>query len=316
LFCFFLKNKNTETLNFFFYIQFLLFICFFILKKLGLVAQGYGFIDSLPALYGLWWISPPFIKSLLKARNLSLMVKQGYSTIWKNIYEHYQMNVIFDAQIKSINRSLEDSYSPISIEVSINGEVQNMDCDFLIITSPLKESLDFLSDATNEEKEIFSSLKASTLISTLYRSKVKDSKERAVTYYPDKIAKGHPGRLYAERNSQLAIYPERPPPTDVRFSIAYQYFESESEKDEDSKILLEDLKQLEYEEVEILESRTWNYFPRFDQEGLNNRYPWRIIDMQGTNKTWYAGSSACFESIEDVISYNHLLFRIFFDAKD
>ena len=39
--------------------------------------------------------------------------------------------------------------------------------------------------------------------------------------------------------------------------------------------------------------------------------PWRLIDLQGKNHTWYTGSSCCFESVLDVVRYNRMLLDMF-----
>ena len=36
---------------------------------------------------------------------------------------------------------------------------------------------------------------------------------------------------------------------------------------------------------------------------------WQVFNMQGTKRTWYAGSSVGFESVRSVLSYNNLLLK-------
>lgn len=52
----------------------------------------------------------------------------------------------------------------------------------------------------------------------------------------------------------------------------------------------------------------WDYFWHFDRHAIVEGCPWDLLDEQGNHRTIWAGSSACFESILDVVQYNELLF--------
>jgi hypothetical protein len=111
-----------------------------------------------------------------------------------------------------------------------------------------------------------------------------------------------------------------------RVSVSYQYASKyagpqaegeererweREERERLRRVLESDLRALGREQVEIHLHEMWEYFPRFSQEDIQRRFPWRLLDLQATSRTWYAGSSACFESAEDVVCYNHLLFSVF-----
>lgn len=53
----------------------------------------------------------------------------------------------------------------------------------------------------------------------------------------------------------------------------------------------------------------WDYFWYFGQEAINEGAPWELFNLQGDHRTIWAGSSACFESVLDVVQYNDLLFE-------
>jgi hypothetical protein len=54
-----------------------------------------------------------------------------------------------------------------------------------------------------------------------------------------------------------------------------------------------------------------DYFWHFPQDAINDGVPWKLLEMQGEQRTIWAGSSACFESVLDVVKYNDLLFEMF-----
>lgn len=61
--------------------------------------------------------------------------------------------------------------------------------------------------------------------------------------------------------------------------------------------------------VRILEQFPWPYFHHFGQSALQEGLPWDLLDMQGTQKTWWLGASATFESVHDVTNYNKMILR-------
>jgi hypothetical protein len=60
-------------------------------------------------------------------------------------------------------------------------------------------------------------------------------------------------------------------------------------------------------DVEVVKRRAYAYFYHFDADGLEKKYPWEILRMQGLNRTLYTGCSVSFESVNDLVAYNNLL---------
>jgi len=50
---------------------------------------------------------------------------------------------------------------------------------------------------------------------------------------------------------------------------------------------------------------------RWNPEEMTAGYLWDTFEIQGTKRTWYAGSSVSFESVRSVMAYNKLLLRQF-----
>lgn len=66
---------------------------------------------------------------------------------------------------------------------------------------------------------------------------------------------------------------------------------------------------LGFQGVRVVRRIVWPYFYRCTVEGVARGVPWRLFARQGEQHTWYAGSSACFESLNDVMRYNQLLLQ-------
>lgn len=64
--------------------------------------------------------------------------------------------------------------------------------------------------------------------------------------------------------------------------------------------------------VRVLQQKPWDYFYQFSQEGLEKGLPWDLLEAQGENRTFWLGSSACFESVNDVTNYNMQLIHHFY----
>ena len=61
--------------------------------------------------------------------------------------------------------------------------------------------------------------------------------------------------------------------------------------------------------LEILNTISWRYFPRWSPEDMEQGRHWQVFQIQGQRRMWYAGSSVSFESIRSVMEYNKLLIR-------
>ena len=61
--------------------------------------------------------------------------------------------------------------------------------------------------------------------------------------------------------------------------------------------------------VEFVSTITWEYFYRWSPDELSKGNHWKVFNIQGLHRTWYAGASVSFESIKNVLEYNELLIR-------
>jgi len=182
-------------------------------------------------------------------------------------------------------------------------------------------------DATAFEREVCTSIKTVGLVVNLMRTAKKETQatargERSLTFYanslmpeftPDPAAAK---AVYAERNSIRAFRPELEEEAPDRYTVVYQYlpvFEPDADAANLEAINFITSPESAVEPTasepapEILQHKNYDYFPHFTQEAVQQLMPWRLLEAQGTAKTWYIGSSCCFESVEDVTQYNDLV---------
>ena len=60
-------------------------------------------------------------------------------------------------------------------------------------------------------------------------------------------------------------------------------------------------------DIEVLNTRTFQYFPRWDKDDAFEQFHWEMYDIQGKNDIWFVGGGLSFESLTNVIGYNQLL---------
>ena len=60
-------------------------------------------------------------------------------------------------------------------------------------------------------------------------------------------------------------------------------------------------------EVEVLYTRTFDYFPRWTSEDTSKGIHWDMYDYQGHHNLCFIGGGMVFESLHNVMAYNNLL---------
>ena len=59
--------------------------------------------------------------------------------------------------------------------------------------------------------------------------------------------------------------------------------------------------------IDVLCTRIFQWFPRWIQEDMSLGYHWDMYDHQGQANLWFIGGGLSFESLHNVIGYNNLL---------
>ena len=137
------------------------------------------------------------------------------------------------------------------------------------------------------------------------------------------------GQLFGQRNSAICILGEEKYKKLMKngnitkerwmayqFLYNFEYFRiiNDGENSNDyvelkrkfNDILYQNLQVQNKKNVKFVDTKIFNYFPIWDENGLKQFYPWIVKDeLQGKyNNTYYIGSSVCFESVAAVVQYN------------
>lgn len=290
-------------------------------------AQGYGYLETIPAYYGLCWMTPRFLAGLARPSigmsAPTTMLPDGFEALWRTIAKTDALSIHLDTQIHALDRQGTDG--KVRIDYSRNGERQLDTYDFLIVAFDLRRVLALLRDATETEQRLFGALEAFTLTVTLYESDPVDGfstreHDKAIAYFPGALVPGRDHAWYADRNDEQ-IFAEVNK-VKRRFErqrrVAYQFSEHEALTDgpcdktfgRNASIVAQlegDWGKRGIGNPQILKQCSWPYFAHFPAWAIRQGYLNELFASQGSHGMWYAGASACFESVNHVVNYNHAL---------
>jgi len=234
--------------------------------------------------------------------------EEGYSHVWEVIKEKENLDVVLKFTVTSVNRT------PDHVNVSgyfndRQGDIITEEFDYLVSTLPPPENLKIIENVSDIEYDIFSRLIPHQLVSTLYESSKQVRSTQVFEYHPDLLTTEYAGRVYAQRNSHRCYFGTGTNALKKDINVAYQFLErgEDKERQELLEIFYRDMRQREIEDVKVIKQVKWPYFYRFGPKDILQKYPWKLLEIQGKNRTIYTGGSAFFESVQDILNYNSMV---------
>lgn len=290
-----------------------------VLEPLFLVAQtaqGYGYLDKMPAFYGLMWISPSAMQSALSQVSGSaspgvVMVKEGFSALIDKLVEDAGSEKFqLDATILTVNRS--DTKVAIKWRSS-SGETREDDFDWLINTAWLDKSPSWI-DLRPEEVSVFSKLTHLGIASTVFTAETMPD-DYAITSWFNHLQSDQPNKLATVRHSVQVVRPGATEALDTRVTI--QLTDPTKSDTYVFDTLTNDLQTLfNATKINYLDQFNTPYLAYFPTREIMNRRPWQVQELQGKFRTWYGGASASFESVNNVMLLNNDLLESLPDNDD
>ena len=269
-------------------------------------AQGYGYLETVPAFYGLMWNTPEVIDIATqqmsgKGKGASL-VKSGMNSVLE------AMSADMDATIHTQERVTKITRNDIIEVQTVNSQKKKTlwKADQLIVAAPHQSMLETLEKPVSLEQELFESLQASRMTTTL-QSGVQPTRHKIDSWF-DNLVPGRDHHVITQRCTQAFINPHRFRTDSPGVSIdrvIYQYGEQTTDDETVAAHYDQHHSAGTIQDHEVIKRCHWpSYFPHWGEDGIVRGNPWRLLNMQGENNTWWIGSSACFESINDVFEYN------------
>ena len=288
-------------------------------------AQGYGYIDEVGAIYGLMWNTPNLVISLA-LRSLGIkqdpfrvyVFKDGFENVWNTVVRQEKFDIRFLTSIQNIDR--DENGVKIDYRDSMSIE-RTEDCGFLIWTPPMPDLLQYLSSPTTMETSLFSSLTPHIFVSTLIKSGQGKIPTSPILYFRENLEGKIEGAVTSDGDMERIVdycekdcastnfnYNHMPGFTNIRNLL--QLRKTATNEMESNEIIRKYYENgFNATDIEILDTVTWQYFYKWTPDELTQGNHWKVFDIQGTKRTWYAGASVSFESVKSVMEYNKLLLR-------
>ena len=287
-------------------------------------AQGYGYIDEIGALYGLMWNTPNLVISLA-LRSLGIkqdpfrvyVFKEGFEKVWNTVVNEEKFDIRFLTSIQKIHR--DENGVKIDYRDSMSKE-HTEDCGFLIWTPPMPDLLQYLSRPTEKETSLFSSLTPHIFVSSLIKSHDKIN-NLPIAYYRENLDGKIEGAVTSDMDVEEILnhseqnYLKSANMSSSMNGLANLKYVLQLRKNAINEMESNEIVRRYYEQgfnarnIEFLDTITWQYFYKWTPNELAQGNHWKVFDIQGTERTWYAGASVCFETVKSVMEYNKLLLR-------
>ncbi|MBN4001836.1 FAD/NAD(P)-binding protein [Nostoc sp. LPT] len=220
------------------------------------------------------------------------------------------------------------SLNPVRLEYTINGNGESIiekNCELLVIACDPR-NLSKICDYTPEERTIFDKLRNFTFHTSLLKVEVNNSSSQTKTYpviFGPKLLEEMNGTVYAYRNESAKQFgPQRASQMTHNLVTVYQLVgetKTPWPASEFEKKLKQDLHNSDWWpfslNYEVVETVTTPYFDHFSNEDLKEGFPWKLLNLQGHNKTLYVHGFTCFESVLHCWDYAALMLNSVDSAK-
>ena len=253
------------------------------------------------------------------------MLENGFQSLWVNMAQQLDLNVIFNTKILRVKLSQGKAY--VYSKSFISSLRKRREFDFLIWSPPANELMDMIYagpeyNFLHEERNLFTGMTNSYYISSLVDEVGAKRGESAVNWWMENIKNGREASVWANRDSYTMFNDLNGPKYSLamtstgnddnrqtRTSVFYQYStQTKPWKQELEAVLQNHLQKMGATEVDIIEQFPCKYFTRFTGEQITEeKRIWRVMGRQGKNGMWFIGASVCFESVKSVVEYNQLL---------
>lgn len=279
------------------------------------VMPGYGQLEETAALYGLIWFNPRLVLTgalvslnLAKFPFIAQSFKNGYENKVKAVVEKEQLDIRFNADIRSIDRT----QNGVVLETWQNYEAKTEECDFLVWTPEASQLLRVLNSPTPEEGRLLGSLKPEVYYAQLFDVEG-GVRHASTTGFMENIVSGvglAPTWLMDTAATYAGVTPAA---YDAAIGRRTLYSVQNPDKEYASEALARQIlrdflvKDFNATRVEFLDTIAWSYLPRWTPARVEEGRHWDLFDMQGKDRIWYAGVSGSFDSTRSVVSYNNRL---------
>ncbi len=285
-------------------------------------AQGYGYLEEVPAFYGLLWNNPDTMKIVIEQltgrgrRAGADLTKAGMQSLLTEMVAKARIDVRLHQEVVRIERG---AVHRVRTRDRRTGDVLEHDFDLLFVACHARTALDWFVRPTPRERELFGTQQSHQMTTTLQRGR--QPSRNGIDSWLHHVTPGNDHRVMTQRLSKFFLDPEgyaSQDPSEADLRVVFQYGAAPTTEQG-----IAERYDVHYgstafgvpvEDHQVLDRRFWEgYFPHWDDEGVQAGKPWDVLAMQGVDRTYWIGASACFESLRDIVNYNLLIVATHFD---
>lgn len=255
---------------------------------------GYGYFEVIPAAYVLKYLDIPTIKAF--ATNNLWTWRDGTQAIYEGVNKIIEHPATLNSPVTKVERSEEE------IRVTTPSGTETF--DKLIVTTPLAPFAAY-ADADDDEKREFSKIIHNEYAThaVMVRNLPKQS-----SFIPDNMTGeryGHPMVFYVR-------YMGEPDQPIVTYSLRNYPGKPTLSLEETRETVLKDLKSWGFWVDDVLDEKSWYYFPHVSSADYADGWYQRVEAMQGRRNTYYAGEVMSFGDMNETATYSKGIVDRFF----
>lgn len=252
------------------------------LARGALVGFGYGYYETVPALYFMKliaWLFKPDGAGGLQAGSF-FMFPQGFQSLWEALAREHDVRL--GTGVAALTRVVSDSNKAIRLTLT-NGEQHA--CDAVIVAAPLHTVSRFMT-LTEQEAAVFGQLRSNRYVVSAFAASGLATGEFLFLHENEKPARIGHMNAWANRNPALPMY------------LGWQLADRASTPEQLQQLLAGDIAAQGGRLERVALRQEWDYFPHVDAAALQSGFFAQVDALQGQGQVYYVGAALSFETVE------------------
>lgn len=249
---------------------------------------GYSPLEEISTLQALRWCTPSLIVS--GALGQVKMPVDGWQPFWEQLVKGIDVRV--DEPVLGIERDAD------GVTVTTRAGTQRF-ARVLITTAP--DEIGRVMKTTDAERFVGDALRWNSYVISLVRAENWFSAHEAEAYADSLGPDAETGMLLSARRVRTGG-----PPSAMDIYLCGQYGngrDSETLKAMLARGIAARGARMRY----LIVQKNWKYFPRYDRQAIREGLLARMDEVQGQNRTWWAGAAFSHEAVSNVVAFNERL---------
>lgn len=271
------------------------------LTRPGVIGCGYGYFETVPALYYIGLVSKILDAGHRLASPMPALVPAGRLLYFPDGFDSLPRAMARNIEVRLGQPVTDVTRQPLvsgGTRVVVTAGARARAFDVVVVATSFDRAASFL-DETDEERDLMSRVRTVAYRVTLFRASGLPTYQASFFSANDTVDRV--GEVAAIVNRQGG---------DVH--VAYQIVDESVSRDQARANLEGQVRSMGGAMGEVLKERVWRYFPHVGPEDVAGGFYRRMETLQGRLGTFYVGGLMNFETVNDTAVYaRHLVERHF-----